>query len=198
MLKLVCHVAEHVGERLMRLPREAAMALGGAVGDRPPRPERLWQSYAIILPISALVWVVLHSFTLVMSPSIDAWVIRSAPGPIHKGDLVSFDLVHPLAGPEPVSVTKRILCMPGEMLRQIDLTPGQTRVKRSAFLCQGRIVGVTRPFGRHGQRLPVYPWGDRPIEPGTVYLGSDHPDGFDSRYYGPVRIERLTRMARVL
>jgi type IV secretory pathway protease TraF len=29
-------------------------------------------------------------------------------------------------------------------------------------------------------------------------VGSDHPEGFDSRYFGPVRIERLTRMERVL
>src|SRR3546814_11733243 len=55
-----------------------------------------------------------------MSPSIDAWAGRAAPGPIAKGDLVLFMLSHPLAGSEPVKVTKRALCMPGERLSLIE------------------------------------------------------------------------------
>jgi type IV secretory pathway protease TraF len=154
---------------------------------------------AIILPIALLVWIALHSVTLVMSPSIDALMVREAPGPIKKGDLVSFKLVHPLAGPDPVDVTKRVMCMPGEPLRQIDLlTDTAGRYGRSAYLCAGRLVGITRPFGRKGQRLTPFPWGVRLIPDDFVYVGSDHPDGFDSRYYGPVRIERLRRMERVL
>lgn len=199
MLRLAFHAAETAAVRLARLPREAAAALGGAVGGQPARPSRLWRAYRVILPIALLVWMTLHCVTLVMSPSIEAWMVRKAPGPIATGDLVSFDLVHPLAGPKPVSLTKRVLCVAGERLRQIEVPPSDFRKgARSAFLCDGRYLGITRPFGRNGQRLPSFHWGDRPIPEGFVYVGSDHPDGFDSRYYGPVRIERLTRMERVL
>jgi len=31
-----------------------------------------------------------------------------------------------------------------------------------------------------------------------IFVGSRHPDGYDSRYYGPVAIERLTRMEKLL
>lgn len=199
MLKLAFRGAETAGAYVARLSAEAAAALGGAVGEQPARPERLRHTCAIILPIALLVWMILHSVTLVMSPSIDAWMIRQADGPIAKGDLVSFDLVHPLAGPAPVSLTKRVLCVAGERLRQLNLPPsGYRKERRRAFLCGGRLLGITRPFGRNGQRLPLFQWGDRAIPVGFVYVGSDHPDGFDSRYYGPVRVERLTRMERVL
>lgn len=199
MLRLGLVIAKAASARIARLSREAALALGGAVGDREAAPRRLWIAMAIILPIAFLVWTALHSVTLVMSPSIDAWMVRQATGPVGKGDLVSFSLVHPLAGPDPVNVTKRVLCVPGEILRQVEILPGPARrYGRSAYLCAGKLVGITRPFGRNGQRLAAFPWGVHPIPAGYVYLGSDHPDGFDSRYYGPVKIERLTRMERVL
>jgi type IV secretory pathway protease TraF len=53
-------------------------------------------------------------------------------------------------------------------------------------------------LGRAGQALTPFAWGRRPLPAGSAYLGSDHEDGFDSRYYGPVSIARLTRMERVL
>jgi len=31
-----------------------------------------------------------------------------------------------------------------------------------------------------------------------IFVGSSHPDGYDSRYYGPVAIDRLTRMEKLL
>jgi type IV secretory pathway protease TraF len=36
------------------------------------------------------------------------------------------------------------------------------------------------------------------IPRGMVYVGSHHPSGFDSRYYGPVPISRLRRMEKLL
>lgn len=199
MLKLAFHLGKAGSIRLAALPREAAIALGGTVADQPPIPRRLWIANAVILPLAWMVWFALHHYVLVMSASVNAWVVQPAPGLIAKGDLVSFDLVHPLAGPVPVRVTKRVMCVGGEKLRQIALPmDARHRNARSAYLCDGRLVGVSRAFGRNGQALAPYPWGDHPIPPGQAYLGSDHDDGFDSRYYGLIAIERLTRMERVL
>ena len=101
---------------LRQLPREAALALGSAGPDVERRPERLWLALAVALPIALAAAIVLPRITLVMSPSIDAWAVREAPGPIARGDYVRFTLQHPIAGPEPVSVTKQALCLPGDRL----------------------------------------------------------------------------------
>src|SRR3546814_9841466 len=84
---------------------------------------------------------------LVMSPSIDAWAVRAAPGPIEKGDFVLFMLSHPLAGPEPVKVTKRALCMPGERISLI-VKPStmEPHAMDGWYYCDGVLLGVTKPY----------------------------------------------------
>ncbi|MFD1103783.1 S26 family signal peptidase [Sphingobium olei] len=154
---------------------------------------------AIVVPVACLTWTAIPAVTIVMSPSIDAWAVRKAPGPIQKGDLVMFDLSHPIAGPRPVSVTKRALCLPGERLREVERrSVHDGAVTGSLYYCGTQYLGASRPFGKKGQHLEHLRWGDHPLPTDYIYVGSDHPDGFDSRYFGPVRIERLTRMERVL
>lgn len=199
MLRLACLAASRLWSGLKDLPAQSARALGGAVGNQPADNRRLALSLAVILPVAALTWLGLPTVTLVMSPSIDAWAVRRAPGPIHKGDLVEFMLTHPIAGPKPVSVTKRALCLPGERLREIErLSVDGREGTRSWYYCGRSFLGASRPFGRDGRPLPHLHWGDRPILSGYIYVGSDHAGGFDSRYFGPVRLDRLTRMERIL
>lgn len=199
MLRLVWLATDRLIHGLKDLPREAALALGGAVGDQKARPTRFWAAVCMILPLATVTWQAIPAVTIVMSPSIDAWAVRAAPGAIHKGDLVMFALSHPLAGPRPVSVTKRAMCMPGERLREVERhSVFDGRVTNSSYYCGAILLGISRPKGRNGQGLDHLRWGDHAIPAGFIYVGSDHPQGFDSRYFGPVRIERLTRMERVL
>ena len=199
MLRLAFLAANRLWPGLKALPAQAARALGGAVGNQPADNRRLPLNLAVILPVATLTWLGLPGITLVMSPSIDAWTVRRAPGPVRKGDLVEFMLSHPIAGPKPVSVTKRALCLPGERLHEIERPSVDGREgTRSWYYCGRTFLGASRPFGRDGRPLPHLRWGDRPIPPGFVYVGSDHAGGFDSRYFGPVRLDRLTRMERIL
>ena len=199
MLRLVWLAVRRLLRSAKRLPAEAALALGGAVGDQEARPLRFWIALGIIVPLATITWRAIPAVTIVMSPSIDAWAVRTAPGAIRKGDLVMFALTHPIAGPRPVSVTKRAMCMPGERLREVErhsLFDGS--ITNSSYYCGDILLGISRPAGRNGQRLDHLHWGDRTIPEGFIYVGSDHPQGFDSRYFGPVRIDTLTRMERVL
>jgi type IV secretory pathway protease TraF len=136
--------------------------------------------------------------TLVMSPSIDATLIRKAPAPIHRGDLVSFTLSHPLAGPKPVMVTKYALCLPGDRIDWLEKPSMSPREWDGWYYCNGRLVGVSKPYGVGGQKLDHWRPMVGTIPAGMVYVGSSHPSGFDSRYYGPVEIGRLHRMEKVL
>ncbi|WP_454884371.1 S26 family signal peptidase [Sphingomonas oryzagri] len=199
MLKLAWALARSGWAEGKLLPLRAAVALGASGLGHPPRPDQLWKAYGIVLPIGLVTAFAIPHFTLVMSPSIDAWIVRASPGPIHRGDLVSFRLTDPIAGPKPVSVTKYALCLPGQMLSEVErpsrMAPGKSD---GWYYCDGRLLGVSKVFGRKGQALTHLHWGRSPIPAGFVYVGSAHPDGYDSRYYGPVAIDRLTRMERVL
>lgn len=184
--------------RLRRLPRKAAVALGAPVLGEPARPAQLWRALAFILPVALLIAVLLPKVSLVMSPSIEAFAVRKAPGPIAKGDYVMFTLRHPIAGPRPVNVTKYALCMPGDHLTIIE-TPsvGARNAWDGHYFCNGELLGVSLPFGTHGLKLRHMQWSGV-IPPGMVYVGSHHPRGFDSRYFGLVPTAKLTRMERLL
>jgi conjugal transfer pilin signal peptidase TrbI len=182
---------------LRQLPREAALALGAPGPDGERRAERLWLALAVILPIALAAALVLPRINLVMSPSIDAWAVREAPGPIARGDYVRFTLRHPIAGPEPVSVTKLALCLPGDRLTKIEIP---SRLDPSAFdgryFCNGNLLGTSMPRDHEGNRLAHMMWSGV-VPPGMIYVGSHHPHGFDSRYFGLVPVAELTRMTRI-
>lgn len=197
MLRRFSRAADRLGSALVRLPRRAATALGGA--DAEPRQARLWQAMVLVLPIAGAAAWALPRVILVMSPSIDAWVLRAAPGAVRRGDLVAFMLSHPLAGPTPVLVTKYALCLPGERIewieRSIGPAPGAWEAR---YYCEDRLLGISRPTGHDGRPLAHWRPAYRRIPPGMIYVGSAHPLGFDSRYYGPVALHRLTRMEKLL
>jgi type IV secretory pathway protease TraF len=198
MLKLACHAARVLWTGAKELPLRAAVALGASGLGQPPRPEQLWKAFGIVLPVGLFTLWAIPQFTLVMSPSIDAHLIRKAPGTIHRGDLVSFTLSHPLAGPKPVMVTKYALCLPGDRIDWIEKPSMVAGQWDGWYFCNDRIIGISKPYGRNGQKLVHWKPMIRSIPAGMIYVGSSHPSGFDSRYYGPVEIERLHRMEKVL
>lgn len=198
MLRVALPLAKIIGQKLRLLPLRAAVALGASGFGEPPRPKQLLKAYGIVLPIGLLTWWALPQVTWVMSPSIDAWAVRPHPGPIHRGDLVSFMLSHPLAGPKPVAVTKYALCLPGDRLDMIERASTVPGNRDGWYYCNRRLMGVSKSVGHDGQRLSHYRPTGRLIPAGFIFVGSHHPGGFDSRYYGPVAIARLTRMERVL
>jgi conjugal transfer pilin signal peptidase TrbI len=202
VLSLAWKAAKAVWPEIKLLPLRAAVALGSSGLGQPPRPDQLWRAYCIVLPVGFLTWWAIPQVTLVMSPSIPAWAVRAAPGVIHKGDLVSFMLSHPLAGPKLVAVTKYALCLPGDRLDMIEKPSKSPGVPSGEFdgwyYCNGHLLGVSKPIGHNGQRLDHFRPQGTTIPAGFIYVGSDHPSGFDSRYYGPVAITRLTRMEQVL
>lgn len=183
---------------LRRLPREAAVALGAADLGHPARPTRLLTAILIVTPLGLFAWWALSQVTFVMSPSIEALAVTPDPGPIIKGDYVMFRFSHALAGPEPVSVTKHALCMPGERLSMIEKPSAMSpREWDGWYFCDGVLLSVSKPFATSGLRLPHLLWAG-PIPPGMVFVGSGAPNGFDSRYFGPVPLSALTRMKRIL
>ena len=198
MLRLAFKAARSGWSELKMLPLKAAVALGSSGLGQPPRPEQLWKAFGIVLPIGLITYWAIPQVTIVMSPSIDAWLVRKAPGTIVRGDFVSFTLSHPLAGPKPVMVTKLALCLPGDRIDWIEkpsTTPGEWD---GWYFCNEKLLGISKPYGHNGQKLEHWRPMGAFIPQGMIYVGSSHASGFDSRYYGPIAIERLKRMEKVL
>jgi len=198
MLVAVWKAGKALWPRAKLLPLRAAVALGSTGLGEPPRPDRLWKGMAIVLPVGLAAWCAIPQVTWVMSPSIDAWAVRAAPGVIRRGDLVSFRLSHSIAGPRPVNVTKYALCLPGDRISMIEQPSLMGGAWDGWYYCNSRLLGVSKAFAHDGRQLEHWRPDNGRILPGTIYVGSRHESGFDSRYYGPVAIERLTRMERVL
>lgn len=199
MLLRASRAARRLGPALLRLPREAATALGSRGSDGESRPKRLLLAMALVLPIAAGAGYAIPRLTLVMSPSVAALVLREAPGDIRQGDLVTFTLRNPLAGPKPVRVTKYALCLPGEHIDWLEKpSPGRPGAWDGWYFCEDRLLGISKPVGHDGRRLGHWRPAYRIVPPGFAYVGSSHPSGFDSRYYGPVPISGLTRMEKIL
>lgn len=197
MLRLFWRVANGLRAlflRLCALPGEAARAL---VDQKAGKGNSLRRALLIVLPIAFVAAWLLPEVTLVMSPSIEAFAVRPAPGPIARGDLVMFELHHPIAGPDPVNVTKYALCLPGDRLAVVET--GQRSADREGqgrYYCNGKLLGISLPITSKGLKLAHFRWNG-PVPAGLAYVGSRHPRGFDSRYFGFVAIERLTRMERL-
>ncbi|PNQ03984.1 S26 family signal peptidase [Sphingobium sp. SA916] len=187
-----------IGRGCRRLPRQAATALGAPEAGGSPRPEQLWWCLALVLPMALFAAVLIPQLMLVMSPSIEAWIVRKAPGPIERGDYVMFTLRHPIAGPKPILVTKHALCLPGDRLTMIE-TPSLQAVHATdgRYFCNGALLGVSLPVAHNGMKLEHMHWSGI-IPKGMIYVGSPHPRGFDSRYFGLLPTRRLTRIERVL
>ena len=198
MLLLTWRAGSRLWRELKDLPLRAAVALGASGLGQPARPAQLLKAYGIVLPIGLFAWWAMPQITLVMTPSIDAWAVHRSPGPIHRGDLISFTLSDPVAGPKPVAITKYALCLPGDRISMVERHGIGGPALNGWYYCNGNLLGVSKPAARNGKALTHWQPESPRIPEGMIFVGSRHPDGYDSRYYGPVAIERLTRMEKLL
>jgi type IV secretory pathway protease TraF len=205
-MRKLCSATPDLARRLLSLlasaiaylPRQAAKVLEPQAGIGAKRHRRLWLALTVACPAALVASIMMPRLTIVMSPSIEAWIVTERAGPIARGDYVRFALSHPIAGPRPVQVTKHALCLPGDRFsieeRPSSLMGGE---RDGWYYCNGSLLGVSLPRAHNGMRLEHFHWSGI-IPPGLAYVGSTHPRGFDSRYIGLVPILHLTRMERLL
>jgi len=90
-----------------------------------------------------------------------------------KGDYLMFCFNHPLISPDDLTVTKKIACTQGSLLT----------VKNRIFYCDGKPLGLAKTVSTRGDKLPVFNWNGV-IPKGKLFLTGEHPDSFDSKYWG--------------
>ena len=117
------------------------------------------------------------------SPSLSHRVFyKKALGPKdipRKGDYV---IAHAssryIDGGKPFDMTKRVACVPGEMLR----------VQGRSYFCGGKYLGEAKERSLKSVPLENFVFNGK-IAPGRLFVLGDSKDSFDSRYLGFVRVD---------
>ncbi|MEM6415488.1 MAG: S26 family signal peptidase [Pseudomonadota bacterium] len=140
------------------------------------------------LPIAVLA-PVMGRIVLNGTPSVKASIFWKTPDQaIEKGDFVMAPARHPYIPPNYPYLTKIAMCFPGDRLK----------FEAGRFSCNGVPLNQTKKETLTGAPLEPFQWNDAVIPPGKVFIGSPHPDGFDSRYLGFFAIEELTRLEALI
>ena len=131
---------------------------------------------AILKPAPRLVW------NASASAPVGLWRITPGAAPA-VGDYVA-------ATPPPAA--RRLAALRGylplnvPLIKAVAATQGDSVcAEGSRILVNGRLVAVRRQRDRRGRPLPWWR-GCQRLSAGAVVLLSPSPDGFDSRYFGPV------------
>jgi len=117
-----------------------------------------------------------HSFMINTSQSLPNWAFFVSAGKQPaKGDYVFFvpppgELVNRHFGPDQGPFGKQVIGMPGAMIEH----------RGEWVFVDGVKVARIKPRTRLGEPLHPGPTGRVPRD--CYYVGTDHPDGFDSRY----------------
>lgn len=117
-----------------------------------------------------------HALLINASPSLPYWAIwldrTAVPA---RGNLILFDPPSsaPLVrhfGARPHPFGKRVYGVEGDLVTEKDRT----------FFVNGQAVALAKPLTRWGEPLALGPTGT--IPKGCYFVGTQHKDGFDSRY----------------
>lgn len=84
-------------------------------------------------------------------------------------------------------VIKRVSCVPGERL--------ETRGRD--YYCNGMFLGRAKEVGRKGQKLDNFAFNGT-VPEDRMFVTGDHPDSYDSRYWGFLSKEEVTASANPL
>ena len=139
---------------------------------------------AVVALMALGVYLTERNILLTVSASVGhRWFWRSGEQPA-RGDYATFLLQHPLAGAQPVRLTKRLVCWSGDVLKVSD----------RHYYCNGQFLGIAKETGLNGQALPQFVYQGR-IPDGKAFAYGAHKDSFDSRYWGLLEVEAAERLS---
>lgn len=146
-----------------------------------------WRTFGWKLGIVALGCVAIfyaeRHILVTVSASVDERIFWRTSAQPDKGDYATFLFSHPLAGEEPVRLTKRLVCWEGDLLT----------IDGRQHYCNGQPLGLAKEFGLNGQPLPLFVFNDR-VPPGKAFAFGVHADSFDSRYWGLIDVASTERL----
>ena len=148
------------------------------------RPSWCRPRWIVLALIVAAIYCIEPRVGIQMTESVPFHQYLIVDGVPKKGDYVDVVMRQPLIDPhKPVTLTKRVVCTPGELLVFRD----------GAHYCNGEALGKVVAKTLRGERLAPFVW-DGPVPPGKLFLAGSHPRSFDSRYFGFVDQSRVRKI----
>jgi signal peptidase I/conjugal transfer pilin signal peptidase TrbI len=156
-----------------------------------------WKVLTLLALIGVIGTLIPGRFCVTLTPSVKyrLFVLDRDLSQVKNGDyvLVSLDvgrlgnlpLPEGVREGETVRAVKRVACAEGELLR----------VAGRDFFCDDEPVGRAKERSLKGVSLTPFVFSG-PVPEGWVFLSGDHPDSFDSRYFGFVDKKTLRAWAR--
>lgn len=141
-------------------------------------------------------------FRVNLTPSepLGLWRILSLDRPAQVGDLVFVcpPVTDVMLEARTRGYLRHGLCAGGfaPLIKTVAATTGQRIEVDDQVRVDGRSLPYSRLMPRDGEGRRMLPYGGGIIRPGAVYLHSDFPGSFDSRYFGPLSTENVLGLAR--
>lgn len=154
---------------------------------------RDWPRSLLIL-LFAVLWLdflsdIASEYTFNMTESVDGKIFKLRPDlQVQKQTTVMFEWDDPILPAGVDFMTKHVLCFPGDILKRDGLT----------FYCNGEMISRAKLKTKTGDPLTVFDWTEGPVPQDVFFAGTDHPDGYDSRYYGFVPLDGAVVVEKTL
>ncbi len=143
---------------------------------------------SICVAASAATWVGMDRLQPIFGDSIGYHLAWITGGAVAKGDYAVVAVQSPLIHDgKPAHITKRVMCIEGEVVRFTD----------EQFFCGDEPLGKVLRQTSDGRAIAV-PVIAGPIPSGYVFLAGPHPRSVDSRYLGLLPVSELTRVRPLL
>lgn len=173
-----------------------------ASSRRSRRAAVLLLAASAVVMFAGIIGIGAAGFRVNLTPSepLGIWRILPLDRPAQVGDLV---FVCPPVSDVMLEARARGylrhgLCVGGfaPLIKTVAATSGQHIKLDNVVDIDGRSLAHSQPMSRDGQGRQIMRYGGGVIPPGAVYLHSDFPGSFDSRYFGPLPVKNVLGLAR--
>jgi conjugative transfer signal peptidase TraF len=148
-----------------------------------------WRFFALVaLPIVATASVV-HWLTWNDSPSMPMGLYLRRALPVTVGSSVNFRVP---AAAERLVAERGYFPLQNQLLKRVVAAAGDhVCLDGRDYRVNGRVLANVRQRDSAGRPLPLYRFCDV-VPSGQVFVATDAPLSFDSRYFGPLLLRTLT------
>ena len=171
----------------------------------PRRKQRRWLAWCgalVLTTFAAIAATGIHGFRVNFTPSepIGLWRILPLDRPVRNGDLVFIcpPITEAMREARARGYLRYGLCTGGvaPMIKTVAATSGQIVDIHHDVRIDGNQLAHSQPMAKDARGRQMVPYRGGVVPSGTLYLHSDFPGSFVSRYFGPLPLENVLGMAR--
>jgi len=147
------------------------------------------KNLSILIAVSFATWLFCDHFKVTLTNSLNKrvfWSVMdsSKEKPIKSGWYIIFDQYVPKPTDRLLTFIKRAGCVAGDTLT----------VQNDNYNCNGKFIGKAKRMSLVGDPLVPFVFNGK-VPEGMVFAIGDHPDSFDSRYFGFILRSRVKEVA---